>query len=126
MPGQRDDEHAVRLALACFRYEAACMERKATIRWVREIGGWTMQAIADRSALSPSTIGRLVNGPGALAIDEVRALRARWGVDQDPASRAAADHIVAHLIADEFLSVGSIQPTAGGNRAEPGVSGIGL
>ncbi|MGW2027885.1 hypothetical protein [Streptomyces decoyicus] len=47
-------------------------------------------------------------------------------MDQDPASSAAADHIVAHLIADEFLPVGSIQPTTGENRAEPGVSGSGL
>ncbi|AWN24787.1 helix-turn-helix transcriptional regulator [Streptomyces sp. NEAU-S7GS2] len=121
MPGTRDGVHAVGLALACFRYEAACLERSATVRWVREAGGWSMRAIASYSGLSPSTIGRLVKGPGTLTVDDVRVLRARWGVDQDPASSAAADHIVARLIADELLSAGGVRASVPGHFLGSGV-----
>ncbi|MFF4283006.1 helix-turn-helix domain-containing protein [Streptomyces kronopolitis] len=106
MPEEHSDVYAVRLALSCFRYEAARMEREATIRWVRSRSGWSLEAIAGGSGLSPSTISRLTSMPSTLTLDDVRALRARWRVDGDPATRAAADHVVAHLICDELLSAG--------------------
>lgn len=99
----RDDEYGVRLALAAFRYEAAVMERRATIRWVRERGSWSMATLAENSGVSVSTVRRLVQAPIPLTLGEVSRLRQRWGVDLDPASRAAADHIVAHLVSDDLL-----------------------
>ncbi|MFF7415616.1 hypothetical protein [Streptomyces lydicus] len=112
MRAPRDDQYAVRLALACFRFEAAQMEREATIRWVRERGGWSIAAIARRAGASPSAVRRLVDAGDVLSCDVVGALRARWGVDADPAASAAADHIVAYLLSDELLHLPSADSAA--------------
>lgn len=103
MAARGHDEHSVRLALACFRYEAARMERDATVRWVREHGGWAIAAIGHRASMSPSVVRRLTSAPLPLSREDVSALRAKWNVDADPATSAAADHIVAYLLSDELL-----------------------
>ncbi|MEU6584134.1 hypothetical protein [Nocardia sp. NPDC046763] len=91
-----------RLALSGFRTDAARLERDTSIRWAHR-DGLTIRQIAALVDLSPARIGQILTEPdhGPL-IDELRALRQKWGVDADPAIRAAADHIIATLTAAEL------------------------
>ncbi|MFF2352472.1 hypothetical protein ACFVVL_22125 [Kitasatospora sp. NPDC058115] len=91
-------EAPLRLALAAFRDDAARLERDATIRWAHHTAGLSIRAIAARLGLSPARVGQITAQPDQPLIETLRALRARWGVDADPATAAAADHIIATLI----------------------------
>lgn len=66
-------------------------------------GGMTVRAIASLIDLSPARIGQILaeadHGP---LLDQLRELRSRWNVDADPATRAAADQIIAHVTAWEL------------------------
>ena len=111
-PGKRaslsrklDSPHAVRLRLSTFRDEAARIERDTTIRWAHRDGGLSVRAIATRTGLSPARVGQiLTHVPTQPLGEQLRDLRAQWEVDADPASRAAADQIVAHLTTDDLMT----------------------
>lgn len=53
-------------------------------------------------------VRRFRSEPRPVTLENIRALRLRWTVDEDPAARAAADHIVANLISDELLALNDI------------------
>ncbi|WP_405743199.1 hypothetical protein OG422_14415 [Streptomyces sp. NBC_01525] len=100
-----DTPHDIRLRLSAFRDEAARIERDTTIRWAHRDGDLSVRAIAARTGLSPARIGQiLADTPTQPLREQVHALRTRWEVDVDPASRAAADHIVAHLTTDDLMT----------------------
>jgi hypothetical protein len=98
----RNARAAQRLALSGFRDDAARLERDAAIRWAHR-DGMTVRAIAARTGLSSARVGQILAEPdrGPL-VDQLRDLRHRWDIDSDPASRAAADHIIAALVAAEL------------------------
>ena len=99
VPARRlETPQAMCLALAAFRDEAARLERDASIRWAHR-DGMPVPAIAALTDLSPSRVRQILRTPDPPLLDVLRALRAHWGVDQDPASRAAADHLLAHFTA---------------------------
>ncbi|WP_442941400.1 deazapurine DNA modification protein DpdA family protein [Nocardia sp. NBC_00403] len=91
-----------RLALSGFRDEAARLERDTSIRWAHR-DGMSVRQIATLMDLSPARVGQILAEPdhGQL-VDQLRALRQKWGVDSEPATRAAADHIIATLTAAEL------------------------
>ncbi len=62
-----------------------------------------MRAIGSALDLSPARIGQILAQPepGPL-LDQLRALRLQWGVDEHPGTRAAADGIIADLATDEL------------------------
>ncbi|WP_063721668.1 deazapurine DNA modification protein DpdA family protein [Nocardia vinacea] len=93
---------ARRLALSGFRDEAARLERDTSIRWAHR-DGMSVRAIAALMNLSPARVGQILAEPdtGQL-LQQLQQLRQRWNVDTDPASRTAADHIVANLTATEL------------------------
>ncbi|MGK8559546.1 DUF7221 family queuine tRNA-ribosyltransferase-like protein [Nocardia gipuzkoensis] len=95
-----------RLALCGFRDEAARLERDTSIRWAHR-DGMTIRQIATLMDLSPARVGQILAEPdhGPL-VDQLRALREKWGVDSEPATRAAADHIIATLTAAELGDCG--------------------
>ncbi|MFC7428344.1 hypothetical protein [Nocardia tengchongensis] len=75
----------------------------------------SIREIATLMDLSPARVGQILAEPdhGPL-VDQLRALRQKWGVDTEPATRAAADHIIAALTAAE-LADASPEP-AGARR----------
>ncbi|MFE3003158.1 hypothetical protein ACFXG4_50525 [Nocardia sp. NPDC059246] len=91
-----------RLALSGFRDEAARLERATSIRWAHR-DGMSIREIATLMGLSPARVGQILAEPGhGPLVDQLRALRQKWGVDTEPATRAAADHIIATLTAAEL------------------------
>ncbi|WP_070198708.1 DUF7221 family queuine tRNA-ribosyltransferase-like protein [Streptomyces oceani] len=97
-----------RLTLSAFRDEAARLERDTTIRREHR-AGMSVRQIADLVALSPARVGQVIAEPepdGGL-LKCLRELRQRWGVDEDPATSAAADQIIAHLAADDLIDHGA-------------------
>lgn len=78
------------------------MERDASIRWAHR-DGLTIRQIAALMDLSRARVGQILTEPaGGPLVDELRALRQKWGVDAEPATRAAADHVIATLTAAEL------------------------
>ncbi|SDZ53048.1 hypothetical protein SAMN05216215_10913 [Saccharopolyspora shandongensis] len=102
-----------RLALSAFRDEAARLERNTTIRWANR-DGMSVRAIAKLMDLSPARVGQIFAEPDEPLLDQLRALRARWGVDDDPASRAAADLIIANITAGELVTNGADEHATAG------------
>ncbi len=93
---------ASRLALSGFRDEAARLELGTSIRWAHR-DGMSVQQIANLMSLSPARVGQiLAEADDNSLLDRLRAMRQRWGVDTEPATRAAADHIVANLVGAEL------------------------
>ncbi|MFE3697301.1 hypothetical protein ACFXO7_05450 [Nocardia tengchongensis] len=96
-----------RLALSRFRDEAAHLELAASIRWARR-DGMTLRQIAEAMDLSTSRVTRILaepdNGP---VVEQLRALRQKWGVDTDPGTRAAADQAIACLVAAALTDTGT-------------------
>lgn len=93
---------AQRLTLSGFRDEAARLERDTTIRWAQR-DGMTIRAIAALMSLSSARVGQiLADSDERPLLDQLRELRSKWDVDADPATRAAADHIIANLTATEL------------------------
>lgn len=90
-----------RLALSAFRHEAARLERDTTIRWAHR-DGMSVRTIATLMGLSPARIGQILTEPDQPLLEQLRALRNRWSVDDDPASRGTADLIIATLTAAEL------------------------
>ncbi|MET7770190.1 hypothetical protein [Nocardia sp. NPDC005366] len=101
----RNNGASQRLALSGFRIDAARLERDTTIRWAAHRDGMTIRAIAALTDLSPTRIGQILAQPdrGPL-LDQLRELREKWGVDADPAMRAAADHVIANVTATELAN----------------------
>lgn len=66
--------------------------------------GMSIRAIASLLDLSPARIGQILAQPepGPL-LDQLRALRLQWGVDDHPGTRAAADGIIADLATEELV-----------------------
>jgi hypothetical protein len=102
------DSRAARLTLSAFRDEAARLERDVTIRREHR-AGMSVRKIADLVGLSPARVGQIIAEPEPeeSLLEQLRALRERWGVDGDPATRAAADGIIAHLAADDLVTEGA-------------------
>ncbi|GAA3068470.1 hypothetical protein GCM10010464_35860 [Pseudonocardia yunnanensis] len=102
-----------RLALSAFRHEAARLERDSTIRCANR-DGLSVRAIATVIDLSPARVGQILTEPDTPVLEQLRQLRARWGVDDDPASRAAADMIIANITTGELTtnSVGELDGAA--------------
>ncbi|WP_174817025.1 DUF7221 family queuine tRNA-ribosyltransferase-like protein [Nocardia brasiliensis] len=93
-----------RLALSGFRDEAARLERDTTIRWAHR-DGMTVRQIATRMDLSPARVGQILAQPEQRALlPQLQDLRRKWNVDAEPATRAAADHIIATLTAAELAT----------------------
>ncbi|MGV9836644.1 deazapurine DNA modification protein DpdA family protein [Nocardia niigatensis] len=91
-----------RLALSGFRDEAARLERDTSIRWAHR-DGMTISEIATLMDLKPVRVEEiLADVDHEPVVDQLRALRQKWGVDAEPATRAAADHIIAILAAAEL------------------------
>lgn len=88
-----------RLALAAFRGECADLERAVVIHGARA-QGMSLRAIAAQVGLPPARVGRIAAAydPAAPVSHQVRELRRCWGVDDDPATSAAADTITAALV----------------------------
>jgi hypothetical protein len=78
------------------------LEREACIRAAHR-EGMSVRAIGSALDLSPARIGQILAQPepGPL-LDQLRALRVQWGVDEHPGTRAAADGIIADLATDEL------------------------
>ncbi|WP_280300284.1 DUF7221 family queuine tRNA-ribosyltransferase-like protein [Nocardia abscessus] len=89
---------AQRLALCRFQDAVAVLERDLNIRHAHR-DGMTIRAIATFMDVSPALIKQIIAADVDPLLDQLRALRQRWGVDNDPATRAAADHIIADLVA---------------------------
>ncbi|MFE2999320.1 hypothetical protein ACFXG4_30465 [Nocardia sp. NPDC059246] len=88
-----------RLVLSRFRCDAARVEMVTTIGWARR-DGMTIRQIAEIMDLSASQVARILAEPDrGPVVDQLRALRQKWGVDADPATRAAADQAIAGLVA---------------------------
>lgn len=95
--------HAQRLALSAFRHHAARLERDTTIRRAHR-AGLSVRTLARHTDLSPARIGQiLTSSDNRPLLPQLRALRTHWGVDDDPATRAVADHIIANLTATDLL-----------------------
>jgi hypothetical protein len=89
------------LRLCRFRDAAAHLERDANIRWAYR-DGMSIRAIAALMEMSHAHVKQIIAAEmhrNAL-LEDIQALRQRWGVDSDPATRAAADHIIANLVAE--------------------------
>ncbi|MET9260453.1 hypothetical protein [Amycolatopsis sp. NPDC004079] len=100
MPGNANTSTAqARLTLAAFRGECADLERAVVIHAARS-GGMSLRGIATLVGLPPARVGRIAAAydPAVSVIDRVRELRRCWGVDDDPATSAAADTITAALV----------------------------
>nr|WP_280413453.1 hypothetical protein [Nocardia asiatica] len=92
---------AQRLALWRFRDAVAALEHDLSIRHAHR-DGMTVRAIAALMDVSPARVKQIIAEPDPSSVlDQIRTLRQRWGVDTDPATRAAADHIIANLVAAE-------------------------
>ncbi|MEV0769964.1 helix-turn-helix domain-containing protein [Nocardia salmonicida] len=101
-----------RLRLSGFRDEAARLERDTTIRWAHR-DGMTIRQIATLMGLSPARVGQITAGSDDRPLlEQLRELRHTWNVDTDPATRTAADHIIATLAAAELSTRDSESPTA--------------
>lgn len=88
-----------RLVLSRFRCDAARVELVTAVGWARR-DGMTLRQIAEVMGLSASQVARILAEPDrGSVVDQVRALRQKWGVDADPATRAAADQAIAGLVA---------------------------
>lgn len=88
-----------RLALAAFRRDCADLERAVVIHGARA-EGMSLREIAARVGLPPARVGRIAAAydPAAPVSRQVCELRRRWGIDDDPATSAAADTITAALV----------------------------
>jgi hypothetical protein len=106
-------EHARRLMLSAFRDEAGRLERNTTIYRAHR-DGMSIRAIAAIADLSPARVGQIVAENAAPLIDQLRDLRARWEVDTDYASAAAADLIIATLT---DVDITESEPTAAASAA---------
>ncbi len=86
------------LALAGFRRACADLGLGHTIH-AAHVDGLSIRTIAPLVGLSPARVGQIVaaHDDRVPLIDHVRELRQRWGVDNDPATSAAADTILATL-----------------------------
>ena len=100
-----------RLTLSGFRDEAARLERDTSIRWAHR-DGMSVRQIATLMSMSAARVGQiLAETDERPLLDRLRELRQRWGVDDEPATRAAANHIIANLTASELAERG---PQPGG------------
>ncbi|MBL1080298.1 hypothetical protein JK358_38475 [Nocardia sp. 2] len=93
---------AHRLALAGFRDEAADLARDTSIRWAHRDGMDTAH-IADQLHLTLEQVAQILDAPEPDLLEQIRALRQKWDIDTEPATRAAADRILADLVADELV-----------------------
>ena len=89
-----------RLALAAFRRACADLGLGHTIREAHA-DGLSIRTIAPLVGLSPARVGQILTAHNDQIplIERVRDLRDRWGIDNDPATSAAADTILATLTA---------------------------
>lgn len=87
-----------RLALAAFRRACADLGLGHTIHHAHT-NGLTIRTIAPLVGLSPARVGQIIaaHDDQVPLVERVRELRRRWGVDNDPATSAAADTILATL-----------------------------
>ncbi|WP_405183695.1 hypothetical protein OG225_43345 (plasmid) [Nocardia sp. NBC_01377] len=100
--GSRDvdrDGRAQRLALTGFREEAARLELGIGIRWAYE-DGMSVREIAELTGMSRARVRRMADADQDRPVLAVlRELRRKWDLESDPATRAAADYVVATLTA---------------------------
>ncbi|WP_280185056.1 MULTISPECIES: DUF7221 family queuine tRNA-ribosyltransferase-like protein [Nocardia] len=115
---------AQRLTLCRFRDAVAVLEHDLNIRHAHR-DGMTILAIAALMDVSPARVQQMIAEPDqSPVLDQIRTLRQRWGVDTDPATRAAADHIVADLVAAEAARTQPAQkevvaPRRSGDATDP-------
>lgn len=94
-----------RLALAAFRVQAARIERDHAVRAAHTQHRLSARAVADLTGLRPGRVRQICAQPAPGMLNQLRAARIRWGVDNDLATRAGADVILAHAVATATATV---------------------
>lgn len=89
---------AEQLALAAFRRACADLGLGYAIHHAH-VNGLSIRTIAPLVGLSPARVGQIITAHNnhVPLVERVRTLRHRWEVDNDPATSAAADTILATL-----------------------------
>ena len=87
------------------------------IRALRMAQGWSLDEMAIRAKLSPSTLSRIENGQRRLALDQLVTLARALDTSLDQLVETATDHVVTSPVIDAAR-----QQMRWSIRAEPGIT----